>query len=244
MKLNALAVALVLNVVAAAALAWLWSDSSRRRWAEPAPMPPAIDEVVVTPAAESAEVSRYRETLERPLFASSRRIAPRPPPGAEAQEAVDPLKDVRLLGTYGAGERGGVIVVRGGKVERVAIGASIGGWKVAGQEGRGATLVRASGERRKLDLALNSVAPSAPAGTAKPAESGAGKGSPAEAPRAPESPTPRAAEAAPPAPPRPATPERAAAGGNDEFAAQRRERLERLNARRAQRGLPPLNSQN
>lgn len=239
MRFNALAAVLALNVGAAAALAWLWSDADRSRWAEPPPLPPAIDEVVVAPASEPAEVSRYRETLERPLFASSRRIAPRPPAGTEAQDAVDSLKDVRLLGTYGAGGRGGVIVVRGGKVERVAVGASIGGWKVAGEEGRGATLVRANGERRKLELALNTVAPTAPAPAGKAGESDAGKAPASEVA------SPRASVPAQPLSTQPAITERAAASGGDEQSAARRsERLDRLNARRAQRGLPPLKPQN
>ena len=167
MRPNPLAVVVALNVCLAAALALLWKDPDRGRWSEPEPLPPSLDEVAAAPPAEPADVSRYRETIERPLFASSRKMAPRRDPGAEAQEAVDPLKDVRLLGTYGAGGRGGVIVISGGKVQRVPIGESIGGWTVVGEEGRGATLVRASGERRKLELALNSTAPTAPSAAGK-----------------------------------------------------------------------------
>ena len=246
MRANALTATLVLNLVAASGLVWLWHEPERSRWTEPAALPPSLEDVATTLAPEPAEVSRYRETLERPLFASTRRIAPRPPPGSEGQEAVDPLKDVRLLGTYGAGGRGGIVVVRAGKVERIAIGASLGDWKVAGEDGRGAALVRANGERRRLELALNTVAPTAPAAAAKTAEPVPGKGPPTEAPRAAEATPPsRAAEAAPAGASRAAAREATAPSeANDALAKSRAERLERLNARRAQRGLPPINPQN
>jgi hypothetical protein len=237
MRLNALTIALGVNLAAAGALAWLWSDADRSRWVEPVALPPAIEDVIVAPASELSDVSRYRETLERPLFASSRRIAPRAPASAEAQEAVDPLKDVRLLGTYGAGDRGGIVVVRGGKLERIAVGARIGDWKVTGEEGRGAALVRANGERRKLELALNTATPSLPAGAGK-------AGGPSDAAQVPAASTVAAGQRDP----RPAQPSPAAAtpvmGQTDEVRQRlERERTERINARRAKRGLPPVTTQ-
>jgi hypothetical protein len=245
MRLNAVAAVLALCLASAAALAWLWGDAGRLHWSEPDALPPVLDEVDVAPASEPADVSRHRETLERPLFASSRRIAPRAPQGAEGREAVDPLKDVRLLGTYGAGRRGGVIISRAGKVERLPVGASIGEWKVAGEDGRGAALVRTNGERRRLELALNSSAPAVPATVGKASEPAAGKASAEDTARASGSTPPRAAQAATPRPAQPAAGgDAGAAGTDDAFAAQRRARLERLNARRAQKGLPPLNPQN
>jgi len=96
MRLNALAAVLAVNVALAGALAWLWSSGERSNWTEPAPLPPALDEVAAVEAAEPAEVSRYRETLDRPLFAASRKIAPRRDPAAEGQ-AADALKDVGLM---------------------------------------------------------------------------------------------------------------------------------------------------
>jgi len=232
MRLNALTAVLVVNLAVAAALVWLWSDADRSRWAEPEPLPPSLEDVAATSTAETGDVSRYRETLERPLFASTRRIAPRRDPGAEAQEAVDSLKDVRLLGTYGAGTRGGVIVVRGGKVERVALGASIGGWKVAGEEGRGAALMRGDGERRKLELALNAVPPAATAAASKAGEQDAAQASASD-------------QARPSAAAQGQASRRAAAGrpsGQSDEAreALNRQRIERMNARRARKGLPPI----
>jgi Tfp pilus assembly protein PilP len=253
MRLNALSAVVAVNLAAAAALVVLWSDADRSRWSEPEAMLPSLEDVVATPVSEPADVSPYRETLERPLFASSRRIAPRRDPAAEGQEAVDFLKDVRLIGTYGAGSRGGIIVVRGGKAERVPVGASIGDWKVAGEEGRGAALVRANGERRKLELALNTVAPSAPAAASKAGEQDAAKAPAADRsgaadaaqPPMSEAARPRSGEPAQPRPSRPASTERAGTSGSDSaFETRRRERLERFNARRAEKGLPPLTPQN
>jgi hypothetical protein len=239
MRLNAIAAALVLNLAMTAGLVWLWSDPQRVQWAEPAALPPALDEVAAADPSDPAEVSRFRETLERPLFSSTRKIAPRPSSG-DAQAAADALKDVRLLGTYGGADRGGIVISRAGKVERLPVGASIGDWKLAGQEGRGAALVRANGERHKLDLALNTTAPAAPA---SPAAAGRPAGQPDAAPAA-------SAEQA-----RVADPGQATAGGRPAPAAAaptqsaatptdlRRLRLERLNARRALQGLPPLPDQ-
>jgi hypothetical protein len=233
MRVNAIGAVLAVNVVLAGALAFLWSDDGRSRWSEPAALPPSLEDVVTAPPSEPADVSRYRETLERPLFAASRRMAPRAEAGAEAQ-AADSLKDVRLLGTYGSGERGGIIVMRDGQVQRVAVGESIGGWKVAagGQE-RSAELVRASGERRQLELTLNSETPAAPAASAADRE-----GTPAAA-AAPGAEKPRAAAAG-----QARTSRGASSGARNPYSREAREerqrqRLERANERRAQQGRAP-----
>jgi len=238
MRPNPLAVVLALNVCLAAALALLWSDPDRGRWSEPEALPPSLDEVVAAPPPEPADVSRYRETIERPLFASSRKMAPRRDPGAEAQEAVDPLQDVRLLGTYGAGGRGGVIVINGGKVQRVPVGESIGGWTVVGEEGRGAALVRASGERRKLELALNNTAPTAPSAAGKEGGPDANQAAAGQA---------RSAGAAQPGASRRAAGQGTTAESKERgqafYAEMERRRIENINARRARKGLPPLTQQ-
>lgn len=237
MRLNALAAVLAVALAAAVALGLLWSDADRSRWSEPSPMPPSLDEVAAAAATEPADVSRYRETLERPLFATTRKIGPRSDSPGEGQEQADPLKDIRLLGTYGAGDRGGIIVINGGKVQRLPVGAAIGDWKVAGEQGRGAALVRANGERRQLELALNTTAPAAPAADAK---AGAPTVVATPAPAA----TTRAADRSQAVAARRAADD-AAFGSPQQLSSEaqeqlKRERLERINTRRAQRGLPPL----
>lgn len=231
MRLNAIGAVAALNVVLAAALGWLWTDGERFRWIEPAPLAPSLDERVAIDAAETTDVSRYRETLERPLFAANRKIAPRASAGAEQQAEADALKDVRLLGTYGVGARGGILVLRGGKVERVPVGSTIGDWRVTGEDGRGAALERPTGERRRLELAVNTSVPQAgaapvagqPAAQAvtAPASPGAGQGG-ARAVGSPATPDQQAQKAA--------------------YEKWQQEQIERINARRARRGLPPVST--
>jgi hypothetical protein len=233
MRLNPAVAVAAVNVALAAALAWLWSDDSRGTWREPAPLAPALEEVAAVEAPEAPEVSRYRETIERPLFLASRRPGPKKDPGGEAQEAVE-LRDVKLLGTYGSGDKAGIIVSRGGKAERVAVGSSIGQWKVAGGEGRSVTLQRASGERRTLELTLNTAAPPESQGKPEEAKSEVAPAAGAAAP------APSAA-AAPPR--RPGQVPRGTAGGASQSARgdSRRSRFDRINAARArQQASPPL----
>lgn len=231
MTVNAVGAVAAINLALAAALVFLWDDDERFRWAEPEALPPSLEDVVAARTPEPVDVSRYRETVERPLFASTRKIAPRSDSGGEGQAAADALKDVRLLGTYGAKERGGIVIVSGGKVQRVPIGASIGDWKVVGQEGRGAVLARANGERRQLELVLNAVPPAATAAKAGGTEAARPPAAePAGAADADRARTPRRAASVAPA----------SGGSSDAREQMRRQRLEQINARRAQRGLPPL----
>lgn len=230
MRPNAIAAALVVNLALAAGLAFLWTGGDRSRWTEPQALPPSLDDVLTVPASVPVDVSQYRETIERPLFASTRKIAPPSASAADGQATVDPLKDVRLLGTYGVGDRGGIVVLSGGKVQRVAVGESIGEWKVVGEQGRGAVLVRADGDRRQLELALNTTAPSATAG----------KAGEEQVKQAAEGGQPVAPGGAQPAASRPAPGQTSSAADGDARDQLRRQRLERLNARRAQRGLPPI----
>jgi hypothetical protein len=233
MRANAIVAVVAVNVAAAAGLAYLWSDADRSRWAEPAALPPALEEVAAAPASDAGDVTRFRETIERPLFAANRRPAPKADPATEAQAAADSLKDIRLLGTYGSGERGGIVIVRNGKVERVAVGDSIGGWKLAGGgQGRSAELVRADGQRRELQLALNNVAPAAPAAAGKAGEDAAAAAAqaPEAAGQAPAAGASRAATSQ-----RASTSRSASAWGRDLSPEARQQRLDELNQRRAAR---------
>jgi hypothetical protein len=163
MRSAAVAILVLVNAALAAALGWLWLDEGRARWVEPAAVAPALDEIAVPSPAPLAEVSRYRETVERPLFVASRRPGAAKP--AEAKGDADPLHDLRLLGLYGSGSRGGAIVVQGGKTQRVRFGEKIGPWTIVSADGRSATLVRDQ-DRRSLAMALINEAPAMP----KPAQ--------------------------------------------------------------------------
>lgn len=225
MRMNAIVALVAVNIGLASGIAWLWSDADRLRWTEPPALPPSLEEVPALPAPEPVDVARYRETIERPLFALNRKPAPRSDAAVEAQAAADALKDVRLLGTYRAGDTGGIIVVNRGKVERLAIGDSIGRWKIAGSsEGRSAELVRADGQRAQLDLALNNV---------PPASAGAGKGS---TPATGEARVPgeTATEGAPPSSSSgAAVPGGSSSQGEAASSEARQKRLDQLNQRRA-----------
>jgi len=246
MRLNAFGALLAVNAVLVGALALLWSDTERVRWSEPRPLVPTLDDVAVAGTPEPVEISRYRETIERPLFAPNRRPAPRRQAEAEGGPPVDPFKDIRLVGVYGSEQgRGGLVVVSGGKLQRVAFGAKIGEWTVTGEEGRGASLVHISGERRRLPLALDTTAPASAEGGAPRAEAPAldeeGKakaGQPARTP--PAGPAPQRAPASRADAGRRAVPDNTTAEQKEQMEKRRRDRLERLNARRAKRGLPPL----
>lgn len=231
MRLSAVGAVIVFNVALVAALAYLWTVGAKTRWTEPQAMPPALEEAAPLPVSEAADVSQYRQTLERPLFAANRRPAPRKD-AEEAQAAADALKDVQLLGTYGSGETGGIVIASGGKVQRVAVGGSIGGWRLtdAGR-GRGVELVGADGKRRLLELALNNTAPAVPATK--------GEGAVPEAARAASADQGPGAEASASAGPgRPsAAPPRSDPNRASEVM---RQRMNRINERRAAKGLPPL----
>lgn len=237
MKLNVLGAVFALNLGLAGVLAYLWSDPARSAWSEPSALAPSLDEIAVAGASPPIDVSAYRETLARPLFASNRRPAPKVDPAAATAEVVDPLKDVRLVGLYGSAGRGGAVLVNAGKTQRLAFGERIGDWTLSGEEGRSASLVRANGERRQLQMALNTTAPAKATSDAKmPAElrAQAEEGARASARSTPESGRRAAAarggdSALGPAATDPAAREQ-----------EMRQRLERLNARRAQRGLAPL----
>lgn len=238
MRMNGIVGATTLNAVLLATLVWLWSDPERFRWTEPTAVPLSLESIGVPAAAEPAEIARYRETLERPLFAASRRVAPRPKPGDESQEDTKVLEGIQLLGAYGSGSQGGIVISRGGKVERLPMGASLGGWKVVGEDGRGAVLTRASGERHRLEMALKATPPATPPHAAAGGEPQGAASMPSAAAEG----LAGAAAGVPEAPQRP----RAAVGGaagKPNAAELRRQQLERINARRAARGLPPISAQ-
>lgn len=234
MRPSGLGLVIAINVALAGILAYLWSREDRIRWTEPAPIPLSVEEAAAAPAGEPVDVSRYRETRERPLFASNRRIAARAESGT-GEQAADALKDVVLLGTYGSGAGGGIIIASGGNVRRVAVGEQLGPWKVAGGEGRSVALIRANGERRQLELLLNTNTPAAPRGSSSETAPEAAKGPAGGSADAMATvPSERAPVTTPPA----AAPAAAgAAVSRDELRQQYRDRI---NARRAARGLPPL----
>jgi hypothetical protein len=94
------------------------------------------------------------ELRDRPLFWAGRRpVDNSAAPVAEApEEKASQLKGVRLLGIFGVGDVGGIIVRADGKQQRLAVGESLQGWTLESMDGTGATLVSATGGEERLTL--------------------------------------------------------------------------------------------
>jgi len=155
---------LAVNVALAGAARLPRGATSSEAAGERRAVQPSIEDVAAAPASQPIDVSKYRETLERPLFAATpRKVGPRKDAAAEEEAAADALKDVRLLGLTVQANGGGIIGVQRRQGSALPVGEGIGGWK-GGRAGRAQReLVRADGQRRKLELALNSVAPASAA---------------------------------------------------------------------------------
>ncbi|MDD3676584.1 hypothetical protein, partial [Thauera propionica] len=202
-------------LLAAGAL-WLSGETA---WQPPAAQPP--DPASLAP--EEFELARIElaamgETLERPIFAATRRP---PPPVAEvaadAPPPSDPLKDVQLLGVFEIGADKHLMVRAEGKVTRLKVGETVGPWTVRALNDREVTFAQGA-ERRQLVLkhAAQPAAARLPipllgrnlaprAGEAPPAaaaEQGAANDRNAEA----ADKAPSAVQAVPPAPPAAAGP--------------------------------------
>ncbi len=215
MRQHALPLLVALNLALAGLLAWLWITPEGEwrdvRWQPPQPVPPALADAKALPAFD-IDVVRYLATLERPLFLATRRPPPKPE-AAAAAPPTDPLPAIRLLGSFGNDEVGGVIAHVDGKIRRVRVGDSVAGsWVLKSRDGIHAVVAR-DGEERTIEL-LRSVAPS-PEGLASADPSAGGEATAATAATA-----------------------RTAARERD--LERRREQVRRMNAARARRGMPPL----
>jgi len=226
MKVSPFAVVGGANLVFLAGLAYLWHAPERYRWTEPAPIPPVIDAVALAGAGQAADVSRFRETVSRPLFSAKRRPAPPSPSPDEANAEISSTKDMRLLGLYGAGDRGGAIVQFAGKVQRVRFGEQIGGWTIASADGRTVTLTRGGAARQNLEMPLAASVATVSSAVAKAAESPAAT-----------QPAPTAASA--PAQSR-ANSYEWTQSDYEAYKQTERDAAAYANADRARRGLPPL----
>ncbi len=208
-----------LNLALAGVLAWLWVTPEGQlrdvRWPPPQPVRPALAEAVALPTFE-VDLSRYVATLERPLFESSRR--PPPPQSATAVPAPEPMPDIRLLGLYGNAGAGGMIARIDGKVRRLQVGESVGGW-VLREKRAGEIDVSRGEEIRTLRLTRSTEGEPAPPNDM--AASGASAGSAS---------APAAGAAA-------ASPKNAYMQSEQERV---RTQVRRMNVLRARAGMPPL----
>lgn len=201
---------LLLVLLLAGGLAWMWFDQHAQlrnlAWVAPKALPPDIKAPAGPPQAGSVagDASQLAVILDRPLFAPDRRPPPPPPPPIPPPPP-DPLANIHIHGIF-SGENAGIIARVEGKMRRVKINETIGAWTLKGVDGRNVTFGQGD-EKRQLRLAyarLDTPAPQAVVTNARPA------------------PVPGAAD----------RPQKA----QDEA----RERLQRRNELRASRGLPPV----
>lgn len=133
-------------------IAVLWSVGSSN-WAVPeASLPDHLSLRAPRIERVAAPAEALPQTLQRPLFAQSRRP---PPPVAEVAVETppepDPLQDVLLLGVFTVGGEKHLMLRAEGKVSRLKQGDSFGPWKVGALSENAAVFQRGS-ENRKLEL--------------------------------------------------------------------------------------------
>ena len=167
------------NLVFAAVLVWYWLDGSGRprslHWQPPSPIQPEWPVAAAAPTS-GQDTSAFLITLERPLFSPSRRPPPPPKPvEAEASTQVDPLASMQVVGIYGDGERGGIIAMIDGKMQRKSVGQRLGPWELRSIAGREITLAQGAQTRtlRITRTAVMGEAPVASSPSAAPSEASA-----------------------------------------------------------------------
>ena len=211
-----LRVLLSLSLLLGAVLAWLWFDETGRArdivWAPPKSLGPDIKLPldIASGGTFGANPSTYAAILERPVFAPDRR----PPPPPAPPPPPDPLANVQIHGIF-SGASAGILARVDGKVRRVKVSETIGPWTLKSIVGREVTFSQGS-ENRQLRLTYAQIG--------------------APAPQAMVPPSPGAHAAQVPAPVQTINTVTLSQKVQDEV----RERLQRRNALRTSRGLPPL----
>ena len=159
MKRASLAILVAVNLALLLALAWMWVTPQGHlrnvQWQPPAPIKPSLGAAAPLPRWNT-DYSRFVVTLDRPLFAATRR--PPPKPQVQAQP-VDSLAEVSIIGVWGAGAQGGVIARVGPQTRRVKVGEPLAGWTLKEVQTQGATLTRGN-EARSLQIKRGAAAPS------------------------------------------------------------------------------------
>lgn len=152
MKRRSLPLLALLGLALLAAIGGLWWFGDTY-WTAPAAQVPDPESLASQRIErEVAPAEALPQTLQRPLFAQTRR--PPPPveePVVEAPPEPDPLQDVLLLGVFTVGGERHLMLRAEGKVSRLKEGDTFGPWKVAALSDNAATFQRGK-ERRQLEL--------------------------------------------------------------------------------------------
>lgn len=156
-RVNAIVVLSAVALLLVAALVWAWVDPAgnvrNTNWVPPAPIKPDLSgySTQMTPP-ENPDISRFIATLERPLFSPTRKPPPKVVEPAVAQAPPpDPLAGIHIFGLFGWESGGGMLARIEGKVRRVTLNDTFGGWTLKSISGREAVVER-GGESRTLKL--------------------------------------------------------------------------------------------
>lgn len=167
MSLSPIRLLLLLNLVLAGCLAWLWFDESGQPrdvvWTPPAALAPELAKPLKPVGSSLADAlptnpTQYVALLERPIFAPDRRPPPPPaPPSAPAAPLPpDPLAAIQITGIF-TGAGAGIIARVDGKDRRIRVNESIGAWTLKSVVGRDITFDQGS-ESRQLRLSFANLA--------------------------------------------------------------------------------------
>lgn len=152
MKRFSLPLLVLLNLALLAGIGGLWLFGETR-WEAPAAQAPDPESLATHGIKREVVLAEaLPQTLQRPLFAQTRR----PPPPveevvAEAPPGPDPLQDVLLLGVFTVGGEKHLMLRAENKVSRLKQGDSFGPWKIGALDDRIVTFVQGA-ERRQLEL--------------------------------------------------------------------------------------------
>lgn len=162
MKFSPVRLLILLTVLLAGGLAWMWIDEHAQlrnlAWIAPKPLSPDIKALpnASSAGAAASNPTAYIAILERPVFAPDRR--PPPPPAPPAPP--DPMANIEIRGIF-SGVNAGIIASVDGKVRRVKVNEAVGSWTLKSIEGRDVTFTQ-GGENRQLRLAYAPLGPRNP----------------------------------------------------------------------------------
>lgn len=169
MRFGPLHFLLLLILLLAGGLAWMWLDKTGHirnvTWVAPKALLPDIKTLHSPPPASTTENNPvlFAVILERPVFAPDRRPPPAPAPPAPP----DPLANIQIHGIF-SGANAGILARVDGKVRRVKLNETVGSWTLKSIDGRDVTFTQGD-ENRQLRLAyarLDTVTQPTTAGTA------------------------------------------------------------------------------
>lgn len=162
MRLGPTRFLLLLALLLAGGLGWMWLDQAGQlrniAWAAPSPLAPDVKGLSASATSASAQPinpAQYLAILERPVFAPDRR----PPPPPAPPPPPDPMADIQIVGIF-SGENGGVLARVEGVARRVKINEAIGSWVLKSIAGRDVTFAQGEQTRQlHLDYTRLGVAP-------------------------------------------------------------------------------------